>query len=146
MIKASFDIFNHSSITRKLTGYGPHYASKIVHDDTVVFYKQLANKYHINPNANISTVIDNYYINILMSAGLVGLLLILTAFFMLLANNIKAIKYAEGEKKSILIGMSLGLIAFYVASGFDNLLGSAQVSIFLSFMLGINSFALEDEK
>jgi len=146
MIKASFDVFNHSSITRKLTGYGPHYASKIVHDDTVVFYKQLANKYHINPNANISTVIDNYYINILMSAGLVGLLLILTAFFMLLANNIKAIKYAEGEKKGILIGMSLGLIAFYVASGFDNLLGSAQVSIFLSFMLGINSFALEDKK
>ena len=144
MIKASFDTFNHSSIKRKLTGYGPRYASKIVHDDTVLIYKQLANKYHINPNVNIPTVIDNYYVNILMSAGLVGLLLILTAFSMLLINNIKAIKYAKDEKKSILIGMSLGLIAFYVASGFDNLLGSAQVSIFLSFMLGINSFALEE--
>ncbi|SDC95846.1 O-antigen ligase like membrane protein [Desulfurella multipotens] len=142
MIKASFDIFNKSSLTRKLTGYGPSFASKIVHDDTVKIYKQLANKYHINPNANIATVIDNYYVNILMSAGLIGLILILSAFFMLLRNNIKAIKYSSGEQKAILIGMSLGLIAFYVASGFDNLLGSAQVSIFLSFMLGINSLVI----
>lgn len=144
MIKASVDIFSHSSALRKLTGYGPHYASKIVHDDTVKFYKQMALQYHIDPNANIATVIDNYYINILMSTGLIGLILILSAFFMLLKNNLKAIKYAQGEQKAILIGMSLGLIAFYVASAFDNLLGSAQVSIFLLFMLGINSLALDD--
>ncbi len=143
MIKASFDIFNHSSTMRKLTGYGPGYASKIVHDDTVRFYKQMAAKYHIDPNASIATVIDNYYINILMSAGLVGLILIIIAFFILLKNNIKAIKYSDGEKKAVLIGMSLGLIAFYVASAFDNLLGSAQVSIFFSFMLGINSLVLK---
>lgn len=144
MIKASFDVFNHSSTIRKLTGYGPHYASKIVHDDTVRFYKQMALKYNINPNANIATVIDNYYLNILMSAGVIGLILILSAFFMLLRNNIKAIKYAKGEQKALLIGMSLGLIAFYAASAFDNLLGSAQVSIFLLFMLGVNSLVLDD--
>ncbi len=143
MIKASFDVFEHSSLARKLTGYGPGYASKLVHDDAVKFYKQMALKYHINPNAGISTVIDNYYINILMSAGLVGLALIIFAFVMLLVNNIKHMRYAEGEQKAMLIGMSLGLIAFYVASGFDNLLGSAQVSIFLLFMLGINSLALD---
>ncbi len=144
MIKASFDIFNHSSLTRKLVGYGPSYASKIVHDDTVKFYKQMAKQYNIDPNVAIPTVIDNYYVNILMSAGIVGLILILSAFFMLLRNNIKAIKHSQGEQKAILIGMSLSLIAFYTASGFDNLLGSAQVSIFLSFMLGINSLAMDE--
>ncbi len=142
MIKASFDIFNHSSITRKLVGFGPG-ASKIVHDDSVKFYKQMAKQYGIDPNVGVPTVIDNYYVNILMDAGVVGLFLILSAFIILLRNNIKAIKLAKGEQKAILIGMSLGLIAFYVASGFDNLLGSAQVSIFLLFMLGINSLALD---
>ena len=143
MIKASFDIFNHSSLARKLLGFGPD-ASKIVHDDSVKFYKQMAKQYDIDPNVGISTVIDNYYVNILMDAGVVGLLLILSAFFMLLRNNIKAIKLASGEQKAILIGMSLGLIAFYVASGFDNLLGSAQVSIFLLFMLGIDSLVISE--
>lgn len=139
MIKASIDVFDRSSFIRKLTGYGPHYASKIVHDDTVKIYKQMAKLYNINPNANIATVIDNYYINILLSAGVLGLVLILSAFFMLLKNNIKALRYTKGEQKAICIGMSLALIAFYTASLFDNLLGSAQVSIFFSFMVGLNT-------
>jgi hypothetical protein len=72
-----------------------------------------------------------------MNSGIVGLALILTAFAMLIINNIKRLKYASGEQKGALIGITLGLIAFYVANGFDNLLGSAQVSIYLSFMIGL---------
>jgi hypothetical protein len=137
MIKASVKVFKQSSIFRKAFGYGPSFGAKIVHKKTIQYYRQMAIKNNIDPNIIPPTVIDNFYFNTLMNSGIVGLALILTAFAMLIINNIKRLKYASGEQKGALIGITLGLIAFYVANGFDNLLGSAQVSIYLSFMIGL---------
>lgn len=137
MIKASLKVFEESSVFRKIFGYGPSFGAKVVHEKAIFCYKQMAVKNHIDPNIGLPTVIDNFYFNTLMNSGLLGLAFIICAFFMLLINNIKRLKQADTQQKAILVGITLDLIAFYVASGFDNLLGSAQVSIYLSFLLGL---------
>ncbi|WP_291494084.1 O-antigen ligase [Desulfurella sp.] len=144
MMKASLEVFKESSMFRKIFGYGPSFGAQVIHKKAVFYYKQMAVKNHIDPNIEVPTTIDNFYFNTLMNSGLFGLALILCAFLMLLINNIKRLKSADTQQKGILVGIILGLIAFYVASGFDNLLGSAQVSIYLSFMLGLAEIGLKN--
>lgn len=146
MIKGSKEVFKDASLYRKLFGYGPGKSFKSKTFPVIVKnYKELSNIYKVPKYypGLIPNTIDNFYFKSLVSSGLVGIGLILSAFFLLLKTNIKAIRQSSGSKKKLLLGITLGLIAFYTASFFDNLLGSAQVSIFLCFVLGINSLILQ---
>ena len=147
MIKGSIEVFKEAPIYRKLFGYGPGESFKSKTYPVIIKnYNELSKTYPVPKYypGLIPNVIDNFYFKLLVSSGLIGLGLILWAFFLIIKNNIKAIKKSAGEQKMILSGITLGIIAFCVASFFDNLLGSAQVSIFLSFILGINSLTIDN--
>jgi len=109
MIKGSIEVFKEASIYRKLFGYGPGESFKSKTYPVIIKnYNELSEKYPVPKYypGLIPNVIDNFCFKLLVSSGLVGLCLILGAFFLIIKNNIKAIKQSSGEQKMILSGIT----------------------------------------
>ena len=84
MIKGSIEVFKEASIYRKLFGYGPGESFKSKTYPVIIKnYNELSEKYPVPKYypGLIPNVIDNFCFKLLVSSGLVGLCLILGAFF-----------------------------------------------------------------
>ena len=100
-----------------------------------------------NVNSHLFSSVHNEYLQILLKWGIVGLVVWLYLWIYVLFRNIIFImKTNNNFYKALIVGITMGFVAFLVGGFFEHNMGDAEVIIFIMYILGINKNILDSLK
>ncbi len=100
-----------------------------------------------NIKSHLFSSVHNEYLQILLKWGIVGLVVWLYLWiYVLFRNIIFIIKTDNDFYKALIVGITMGFVAFLVGGFFEHNVGDAEVIIFIMYILGINKNILDSLK
>lgn len=140
--KAGLNLYNHYDLKRKLIGCGsgnlfgllkPYLRSSVIE----VFGTK-------NIGSHFFSSVHNEYLQILLKWGIVGLLVWFYLWGYVLYRNFLFLKETDNEfYRGLVLGLTMGFLAFLVGGFFEHNVGDAEVIILIMFLLGINKNILD---
>jgi len=100
-----------------------------------------------NVNSHLFSSVHNEYLQILLKWGIVGLVVWLYLWIYVLFRNVVFIIKTDNDfYKALIVGITMGFVAFLVGGFFEHNVGDAEVIIFIMYILGINKNILDSLK
>ena len=140
--KAGLNLYEHYDLKQKLIGCGsgnlfellkPYLKKSVIE----IFGRK-------NVSSHFFSSVHNEYLQILLKWGIVGLLVWLYLWVYVLYRNFVFLKETDSEfYRGLVLGLSMGFVAFLVGGFFEHNVGDAEVIILIMFLLGINKNILD---
>jgi len=143
--ESGFDLYKHYNIKNKLIGCGSGNLLHFLKPHLIKRIKKVFGEKAIN--SHIFSAVHNEYLQILLKWGIIGLVVWLYLWIYVLYRNIVFIIETDNEfYKALIIGITMGFVAFLVGGFFEHNVGDAEVIIFIMYLLGINQNIVGGEK
>ncbi len=143
--EAGIDLYKHYNIKNKLIGCGSGNLYPVLKPYLIERVKAVFGDKNIK--SHLFSAVHNEYLQILLKWGVIGLVVWLYVWlYVLYRNVIFILKTDNGFYKALIVGITMGFIAFLVGGFFEHNVGDAEVIIFIMYMLGINKNILDSLK
>ncbi len=143
--EAGLQMYKDYNIRYKLIGCGSGNVYRFLKPYLVEKVKKIFGDKNVN--SHLFSSVHNEYLQILLKWGIIGLSVWLYLWIYVLFKNITFIaKTGNGFYRALIVGITMGFIAFLVGGFFEHNVGDAEVIIFIMFILGINKNILDSLK
>ncbi len=135
--ESGIDLYKNYDIKQKLIGCG---SGNLLHFLKPYLVKHIKDVFgDRNIKSHIFSSVHNEYLQVLLKWGIVGLVIWLYLWAYVLYKNVVFILHTDNDfYKALMIGITMGFIAFLVGGFFEHNVGDAEVVIFIMYILGIN--------
>ncbi len=143
--EAGLNLYKHYYLRYKLIGCGSgnlfHFLKPYLVKSVIKIFGDK------NIQSHFFSAVHNEYLQILLKWGIIGLLIWLYLWVYVLYRNFVFLRKTDNEfYKGVVLGLTMGFIAFLVGGFFEHNVGDAEVIIFIMFLLGINKNILDSLK
>ncbi|AEA33532.1 O-antigen ligase family protein [Hippea maritima] len=140
--QAGIDLYKDYNIKNKLIGCGSGNLYRHLKPYLIKRVKAVFGDKGIS--AHLFSAVHNEYLQILLKWGVIGLIVWLYLWGYVLYRNVIFIRKTDNEfYRGIVIGLTMGFIAFLVGGFFEHNVGDAEVIISVMFLLGLNKNVLD---
>ncbi len=140
--EAGLNLYKHYDLKYKLIGCGSgnlfHFLKPYLVKSVIKIFGDK------NIQSHFFSAVHNEYLQVLLKWGIVGLLIWLYLWIYVLYRNFVFLRRTDNEfYRSIVLGLTMGFIAFLIGGFFEHNVGDAEVIILIMFLLGINKNILD---